>query len=117
MRTCALHCNEIGDTKVEVRYEDSKLEKLCTDEREMRKKRADIASRLRLRINALQIAQTVGELQTLDPIGYWHELGADRDGMWAGKLSGNFRLLIRPEGDAESWKAVTVTVIEIVDYH
>jgi proteic killer suppression protein len=102
---------------LEVRYDDKKLAKLCTDEREMRKKRADIADRLRLRVKALETAETVGELSTLDPLGNWHQLGANLDGLWSGKLSPNYRLLIRPEDSTEPWDAVTVTVIEIFDYH
>ncbi|MBN7300452.1 plasmid maintenance system killer protein [Mycobacteroides abscessus subsp. bolletii] len=102
---------------MDVKYQDRKLEKLCTDEREMRKKRGDIADRLRLRVNALRTANTVGELATIDPLGNWHQLSADHLGEWAGKLSRNERLLIRPEGDSEPWDAVTVTVIDIDDYH
>ncbi|WP_258307161.1 type II toxin-antitoxin system RelE/ParE family toxin [Gordonia paraffinivorans] len=98
-------------------FEDRKLQKLCTDEREMRKKRGDIADKLRRRVNALRTAETVGELATIDPLGYWHQLHEDHAGEWAGKLSDNYRLLIRPEGDAEPWDAVTVTVIDIDDYH
>lgn len=113
----ALDCNEIGDTRLEVRFEDKKLEKLCMDEREMRKKRADIADRLRLRINALKTAQTVGELCTHDPLGGWHSLSANLDGLWSGKLSANYRLLVRPDDSAEPRDAVTVTVIEISNHY
>ena len=100
-----------------VEYGDRKLEKLCTDEREMQKKRADIAPKLKLRIKALETADSVADLKTDDPLGYWHELFADRAGHWAGTLSGNHRLVIRPDGDGESWEAVAVTVTEITDYH
>lgn len=102
---------------MKVEYDNPKLEKLCTDEVEMQKKRSDIASKLKLRIKALEAAGTVGDLKESDPLGYWHELSADRVGHWAGKLSANYRLLIRPEGDDESSKAVAVTVTEITDYH
>lgn len=113
----ALDCNEIGDIHLEVQYEHKKLKKLCTDEREMKKKRSDIAGKLRLRIKALETAKSVRELSTHDPLGEWHQLSADRDGQWAGKLSGNYRLVIRPHDATEPWNSVTVTVIEIDDYH
>lgn len=100
-----------------VEYGDRKLEKLCTDEHEMQKKRGDIAPRLKLRIKALEVADNVGDLVTIDPLGKWHELSADRPGHWAGKLSANYRLVIRPDGDGETWEALMVTVIEITDYH
>jgi proteic killer suppression protein len=109
--------NEIGDTQLEVLYEDSKLEKLCTDEREMRRKRSDIAGKLRLRIKALEAVTTVGELRTHDPLGNWHPLTANLDGLWAGKLSPNYRLLVRPEGAEDASSAVTVTVIEISNHY
>lgn len=65
----ALDCNEIGDIHLEVQYEHKKLKKLCTDEREMKKRRSDIAGKLRLRIKALETAKSVGELSTHDPLG------------------------------------------------
>lgn len=102
---------------MEVRYEDRSLQKLCTDEKRMRRERSDIAPKLRLRIAALKTATTLADLVPLDPSGKWHPLTADRTGTWAGTLSRNWRLVIRPEGDGFVADAVEVTVIEIVDYH
>lgn len=104
-------------TPLDVLYEDKKLEKLCTNEREMRKQRADIADKIRLRIKALETAETVGELPTIDPLGKWHPLNANLDGLWSGKLSPNYRLLVRPEDSANPRAAVTVTVIEISNHY
>lgn len=115
-RIRALQCNEVGDI-MEVRYEDRKLEKLCTDEREMKRRRMDIAPKLRLRIKALEIAETLGELEVVDPLGGWHPLTADLDGAWAGKLSANYRLLVTPVGDGDAKDAIIVTVLDIIDYH
>lgn len=102
---------------MEVKYADKKLEKLCTDEREMRRRRADIAEKLQLRVNALRNAKNVGHLKELDPLGYWHDLDSDLNGLWAGSVSRNKRILIQPEGDGLDVDAVTVTVIDIDDYH
>lgn len=104
-------------TLLEVLFDDAKFEKLCTDEREMRKKREDVAKKLKLRINALRTAERIGDLTTIDPLGNWHSLTGDLDGLWAGKLSANFRLLIRPEDAEDPKTAVTVTAIKIDDYH
>lgn len=98
-------------------YGDKSLERLCTDEREMKKKRADIAPKLPLRIKALEAAPTVADLPAHDPLGDWHELTGDRPGTWSGRLSRNWRIIIRPEGEGPGSDAVTVTVVEIVDYH
>lgn len=61
-------------------FEDRKLQKLCTDEREMRKKRGDIAAKLRLRVNALRTAASVGDLAAIDPLAKWHQLHEDHAG-------------------------------------
>lgn len=82
----------------------------------MRRRRGDIASRLRLRIKALETAKNVEELPTHDPLGRWHPLRADLEGLWAGSLSANYRLLVRPEG-RDPQDAVVVTVVGIDDYH
>ena len=52
-----------------VTYKTKSLEKLCTDEREMRKRRGDIEKRLRLRINALETFATLGDVVENDPLG------------------------------------------------
>ena len=102
---------------MDVHYEDSDLEELCTSDRQMRRRRADIADKLRLRVNALNVAPTLGDLVTDDPLGYWHPLGADLAGHWAGSVSRNHRLLIRPEGAEVDKEATVVTVVDIDDYH
>lgn len=102
---------------MEVRYGDRDLEKLCTNERWLRRKRQDIATRLPLRIKALEEARSFEDLSTLDPLGAWHSLTGDRAGTWAGKLSRNWRVIVRPGGADESLAAVEVVVLEIADYH
>ena len=98
-----------------VEYKDNKLAKLCTDEREMQKKRPDLKKKLRLRIKALENSDAFGDLPNDDPGGAWHDLKGKRAGIWAGELSGNWRLLVVPS--LNSLNAVEVTVIEIEDYH
>ncbi|SLJ23029.1 plasmid maintenance system killer protein [Mycobacteroides abscessus subsp. abscessus] len=98
-------------------YDNKAIEKLCTDEKVMRKKRGDIADKLRRRVKALETAESVGELRTHDPLGKWHQLTGDLAGQWAGELSRNERLLIRPHNTEEPWDSVTVTVLDIDDYH
>lgn len=99
-----------------MRYKDNKLKKLCTNEREMQRKRPDIQKKLRLRIKALRAADTVGDLPENDPGGAWHDLNGKRAGIWAGELSGNWRLLVEPD-PLQSLSAVTAIVIDIEDYH
>lgn len=98
-----------------VSYSSKQLRKECTDEREMKRQRGPLASKLRLRINALEAATSMADLQSMDPLGRWHQLTANRAGQWASKLSGNWRLVVEEaNGDAGE---VAVLVIEIEDYH
>lgn len=103
-------------------YSTKALEKICTNEREMRKQRADIAKKLRLRINALETFPTLGEVVEGDPLGRWHPLSGDRDGQWSGKLSANYRLIVVPQIDgsieiADVLRATDAVVQSIEDYH
>ena len=98
-----------------VEYRDRKIEKLCTDERVMQRKRPDLKRKLRLRIKALENSASLGDMPTDDPGGAWHELKGNRAGTWAGSLSGNWRLIVVPSPN--SYSAVDVTVVDIEDYH
>ena len=71
-------------------------------------------------VSAISLSRRVSALSRLpthDPLGYWHPLEADLGGLWASRLSVNYRLLARPEDVADPRCAVTVTVIAIYDYH
>ncbi|MGO1971602.1 MAG: type II toxin-antitoxin system RelE/ParE family toxin [Propionibacteriaceae bacterium] len=111
-----LQCNEIGDSTLDVQYKNNKLRKLCTNQREMQRRRPDIQRKLRLRMNALRAADALGDLPENDPGGDWHDLKGKRAGIWAGELSGNWRILVEPS-PLNSLSAARATVIEIEDYH
>ena len=98
-------------------YATRALERLCTDEKEMAKKRADVAEKLKLRVNAIREAKNFGDLQRIDPLGKWHELKANLAGTWAGRLSPNWRLLVRPEGDGPPEERSEATILDLDDYH
>lgn len=102
-----------------VEYANNQLEKVCTDESQMRRKHSNIADKLRLRLNALHQAQTVGDLATLDPLGRWHSIDSIRPGCWSGWTSRNHRIIIRPEVENVILVAATVVTVEAVgeDYH
>jgi len=100
---------------VRIRCSSNQLQKECSDERKMKRKRGSVAPKLRLRINALSAAMSLEDLQTLDPLGRWHPLTANRTGQWAGDLSRNWRLIV--EDDGVEGGEVSVMVIEIRDYH
>ncbi len=103
-------------------FKNKTIEKLCTDEKEMRKRRADIEKKLRLRINALEVHATLRDVIANDPLGNWHPLHGNRSGQWAGKVSSNERLIIEPLSNGEirieSILATTAAEVQgIEDYH
>ncbi len=90
----------------------------------MHRKRPDIEKKLRLRIKAIEAAETLGDLSINDPLGRWHRLGGDREGQWAGKVSSNERIIIEPSCEGvkvldviEQLTVSEVNVREITDYH
>lgn len=90
----------------------------------MHRKRPDIEKKLRLRIKAIEAAETLGDLSKNDPLGRWHRLGGDREGQWAGKVSSNERIIIEPSCEGvkvldviEQLTVSEVNVREITDYH
>ncbi|TAP25069.1 type II toxin-antitoxin system RelE/ParE family toxin [Glutamicibacter sp. M10] len=100
---------------MKVSFKGNKLEKLCTDEIQMHKRRPDLKKKLRLRFKALEASDTLANLVQRDPGGRWHPLQGERAGTWASELSGNWRLIIQPIPNEPN--AREVTVLEITDYH
>lgn len=93
-------------------YADNRLERICTDERQMQKKLgANVAKKLKLRMAELVRVEEMQDL--LVGTGKWEQLTGNRVGQWSAHLTANWRLIVEPaEGEQ-----VTVLVVEIVDYH
>lgn len=97
---------------MEVRYATRKIEKICTNDREMKRKLdANIAKKLRLRIVELHNLESFADL--LCGTGRWEQLTGDRAGQWSARLTANWRLIVTDEGGSP----VVARVIEITDYH
>ena len=97
---------------MEVRYATRKIEKICTNDREMKRKLdANIAKKLRLRIVELHNVESFADL--LRGTGRWGQLTGDRAGQWSARLTANWRLIVTDEGGSP----VVARVIEITDYH
>ena len=82
---------------MEVRYASQKVQDICTNERQM-KRRLDAVVSKKLRLRGT---------------GRWERLTADRAGQWSARLSANWRLIVVNEGGSP----VVALVIEITDYH
>lgn len=97
---------------MELRFATRDLERTCTDARRMQKALgAQMAKALRLRIAELLRVEEMADL--LLGTGRWEELTADRAGQWSARLTGNWRLIVEPDGT----DSVVVLVVEITDYH
>ena len=97
---------------MQLRYATRDLERICTDARRMQRVLgAERAKKLRLRLNDLRAAERMSDLLLMT--GKWEELRADRAGQWSARLTGNWRLIVRPEEE----DGTTVLIVEIVDYH
>jgi proteic killer suppression protein len=97
---------------MDLRFATRDLERICTDDRRMQRALgAQVAKALRLRMAELLRVEEMDDL--LLGTGRWEQLKADRVGQWSARLTGNWRLIVQPEGD----QRITVVVVEIVDYH
>lgn len=103
-----------------VRYATNRLQKICQDERERKKAYAKLDDKIAMRHNALEMAISMSDLIHIDPGGRWHPLHGNKAGEWAGKLSGNYRLVVIPERKGAEIVGIeeeVVTVTSIEDYH
>lgn len=105
---------------MEVGYADKKLEKSCTDDRQMKKTySAVVAKALQKRLVELEIADNMLALQ--DGIGKWHPLDGNYKGCWGASLNGNVRIVVsgvEAEEVEYQWELVSVVCVEeVTDYH
>lgn len=97
---------------MEVRYADRKVEKVCTNERQMKRSfDAAVVKGLKLRITELCNVESFADLRR--GTGRWEQLTGDRIGQWSARLSANWRLIVTDEGGTP----VVARVIEVSDYH
>ena len=103
-----------------VTYSSRQIRLIGTDERACKRLRPDLVEKVKMRHNALEVARDMSDLVAIDPGGRWHRLSGDRAGTWAGRLSKNFRIVVRPDAGGVSiikTEETSVEVVEITDYH
>lgn len=103
---------------MEIRYATKKLQKACEDPSEMRKRFSkDICHKLRLRLFEIKSVDSFQQLT--ETLGKWEALSGDYKGSWSGRLSANWRIIIRPVHDSTLYPpGVEVALVEeITDYH
>ena len=98
---------------MDIAYASSKLERWCTNEKEMRKQfQPAICKTLRRRIKQLESASNLTDI--LEGLGKWHALTGMGESVYAATLSANWRIVVQ---FGKSENAVDVTVMQVVDYH
>lgn len=108
---------------MEIRYRDRKLRDLCEIRAVAeRKLGADCARKLRVRLAALEAANSLTDLVA----GRLHPLTGDRNGQFALDLAGGRRLVFapandpnpqRPDGSIDRSRVSIVSIEYIGDYH
>ena len=97
---------------MEVRYANWKVERLCTEKSQMRRKfGSEVAKKLKLRIVQLRRVESFDDLR-LGP-GKWEQLTGDRRRQWSAHLTPNWRLIVKDLGG----NPAVVEVFEVIDYH
>jgi proteic killer suppression protein len=110
---------------MEIKFADSKLEKLANNDHKMEMKWGSLRAKLiRRRLTQLEVATTLEDVRILP--GNYHELKGNRKGQWACDLDQPYRLIFTPqerpipvnENGQYIWIEITsVEIVEIIDYH
>jgi len=110
---------------VKISFKSRKLEKQLTVARELKKTYGSMAKKVNQRMKELEAADNLEVFMTI-PAARCHKLKGDREGEYAVSISGNYRLIFRPDHDPvprkgdQSIDAIRVTDIQIMgteDYH
>ena len=108
---------------VDIFFKDKDLERLCGDERFMKKKLgAPGARKLRTRLAELMAAEDLSEL----PAGHPKPLKGDRLGQFSVRLDGGRRLIFEAvddplprtaDGEVDWFSVREICIVEVGDYH
>lgn len=109
-----------------IQFENGKLEKLCNDNKALRKEFGnDMATKITLRLAALKAANCLEDCRNIP--GKFHNLGSDRKFQIGVSVSAKDRLILAPtenpppllnDGATLDWNNIkSVIVLEITNYH
>lgn len=108
---------------MEVYFRDREIERLCLERRRAQQKLGKAGARkLRTRLADLYAASSPEELVA----GYPHPLRGDRQGQFAVRLHGGFRLCFEPyeapcprtpDGSIDWSRVTTILIVWVGDYH
>ncbi|WNB17547.1 type II toxin-antitoxin system RelE/ParE family toxin [Marivirga arenosa] len=107
-----------------INYKTKKLQKQLTDPKQLNKHYGQLARKINQRLKMLKAADNLAVMKTLP--GGCHELKENYKGCLAVDVSGNYRLIFKPDHDpipenksgGLDWESVTIIEVqEITDYH
>jgi len=109
---------------VDISFQNRRIEKVCTSEKEMRKSLPPNRERV-LKVRLRQLTESPPLEALRGQPGHCHALTQDRAGQLAVALDGLFRLIFapqepiprKPDGGLNWNEVIAVEIIEIVDYH
>jgi len=110
---------------MELSYKNKKLKDLFEDPVRLRRKYGGLTRKIDQRKEDLKAAENLEVLRSI-PGARCHELTGEWNGCLAVNLSGNYRLIFKPdhnpvprkEDGGLDWHSVTkIKIIEIIDYH
>ena len=110
---------------MDITFENERLQGVLESEKKLCREYGKFADRVKQRLDDLAAFETLDALQREMPHIRCHELIGDRKGLLAVNISGNFRLLFKPEEPVPlkpdgglDWKQVrNIVIIGIADYH
>lgn len=111
---------------MDILFKTTRLQSDCNDsKRAVKAYGADVAKRLRQRLDELRAAATLDVMWTL-PQARCEELKADRKGQLSVRLPGALRLIFEPahdpvpkrgDGGLDRAQVTAIRILEIEDYH
>ena len=110
---------------MEILFATNKLKKIFNSENELERVYGRLAQKIKLRMNVLRNAPNLAAVPSTPP-DRCHGLKAERAGQFAVDLSHPHRLVFKPsktpptknkDGDIDKGKVISITIIEVVNYH
>ena len=110
---------------MEIKFAKNKLKKIFNDEKELARTYGRLSQKIKLRMNVLRNAPNLASVPDTPP-DRCHMLKAGRADQFAVDLIHPHRLLFKPseyplprkkDGEIDKEKVVSITIIEVVDYH
>lgn len=110
---------------MQVSFASKRMEKDMATSAALSKRYGDLAKRIRMRLDVLFQADSLADVP-VEPPPRRHMLSGDHAGCFAVDLSGNWRLVFRPDnyplplkedGGIDLSKVTAIQIVDVIDYH